>query len=310
MNTSQSSLPRILILSSAEEPSTRALNDNFIKLLNQRLGDKCVIEWRNYHDIGIELAEGQISAFLLADRTPLSDFALVYFKSYFRYQEQAAAIVEYLNEFKVPFIGKELNSYIPATKLTQLARLARVSIAIPKTLFMPTKQYAAQYELLTQELGSPFIFKAIDGATGEDNFLVKDAAQLDKILSTSMKAHFIAQSFIPNDSDLRILVLEGKVRLAIERRRKDESTHLNNTSQGASATLLEKEALEEQVYDLAIKAAAVMGRDIAGVDVMLEKNTKKPYILEVNASPQIASGAFESEKLDVYADYFKEKITP
>jgi len=65
---------------------------------------------------------------------------------------------------------------------------------------------------------------------------------------------------------------------------------------------------DEYSRSLSLKAAALMNREVAGVDLMFETGTGKPYILEVNASPQIASGSFAAEKLAVYAQYFKDLV--
>lgn len=301
-------LPRILILSSAEEPSTRLLNDNFVKKLNLELAQQCRIEWRNYHEIGLELQTNNVHAFLLSDRTPLKDFTAVYFKSYFRFQEQAAAILEYLLENNIKFVGEELKSYIPATKLTQLARLARANLPIPKTIYMSTEKYGPNFEILERELGLPFIFKAIDGSTGENNYLINSLEQMSKALRETVKTHFIAQAFIPNEGDLRILVVGKVPRLVIDRRRKNENTHLNNTSQGGTANLIDVKRFKPELMSMAVRATNIMDREVAGVDIMLEKGTNDPYILEVNASPQIASGAFQDEKIEIYKNYFRELV--
>jgi D-alanine-D-alanine ligase-like ATP-grasp enzyme len=83
---------------------------------------------------------------------------------------------------------------------------------------------------------------------------------------------------------------------------------LNNTSKGATARLLTPDMLTEQHQTIVLAAANVMKRDVAGVDLMLDSETGEPYVLEVNASPQIGSGAYEEEKLAVYTSYFMEKV--
>jgi len=102
-----------------------------------------------------------------------------------------------------------------------------------------------------------------------------------------------------------VLVVGGVIRLVIERRRKDNSTHLNNTSQGAQAKLIALADVSPEIKETALRAANIMNREIAGVDIMEHADTKVPYVLEVNASPQIASGAFMEEKLEVFRDYFE-----
>lgn len=297
---------KVLILSSAEAPENMALNERFVANLNQRLPDNQRIEWQNYHNIGLEMGNGRLRAFIVSDDRSLGEFKAVYFKSYFRYHEQAAAIAEALAENRTPFVGRELKHYIPAAKLSQLARLTRAGINVPHTLYMSLEQYVPQFDTLRAKLGEQFVFKAIDGSTGDDNYLVGNSAQLAEIVAANQGKHFIAQNFIANKSDLRVLIVGDEIKLVIERRRVDDSTHLNNTSRGAKARLLPLETLDPELQALSLKAATVMERDVAGVDLMLETGSDKPYVLEVNASPQIASGAYESEKLDVYAEFFRK----
>jgi len=302
----QTLLPKILILSSAENDENIATNNGFVARLNDRLQATCQMEWQNYHNVGLEIADGSLRAFVVSTGQDLDTFKAVYFKSYFRYHEQATAIVEALRDRGTPFSGNELKYYIPAYKLSQLARLARSGIRVPHTLYLSLEHYLTRYEEIRFKLGEAFIFKAIDGSTGDDNYLVKSKAQLAEIIAANQGKHFIAQAFIANESDLRVLVVGGNIQLVLERRRADDSTHLNNTSQGASARLLPVDHLSQALQDLSLRAAKLMNRDVAGVDVMLEAGTGTPYILEVNASPQIASGAFQEEKLAIYANYFAE----
>jgi glutathione synthase/RimK-type ligase-like ATP-grasp enzyme len=297
--------PKILILSSAEIDENRQINNAFVASLNERLGKKCEVEWLNYHEIGLRIETGKLEAFVVETGKSLAEYRAVYFKSYFRYHEQATAIAEALEAQNIRFVGSELRHYIPAYKLTQLARLSRGGLNIPKTLYLPMQYYKERYQLLVDTLGPQFIFKAIDGSTGEDNYQISNEEQFGEVVGANPERYFIAQSFVPNTSDLRVLIVGGVIRLVIERRRQDDTTHLNNTSQGANADLLPLKTVSPEIKETALHAATLMNRDVAGVDIMLETGTKVPFVLEVNASPQIASGAFMDEKLDTYTEYFE-----
>src|SRR5690606_3292372 len=96
---------------------------------------------------------------------------------------------------------------------------------------------------------------------------------------------------IPNEGDYRILVFGGKPVLALYRRSQEES-HLNNTSQGATADLVSVDAIDPTIVADVIQAAAVEKFEVAGVDAMIDRVTGRHYILEVNQSPQLATGAF------------------
>src|SRR5687767_13900141 len=110
MNThSTTPVPKILIISSAELEENIAANDSFVERLNARLNTHCQLEWHNYRNIGLEINDGLLRAFIVSDGRDVHDnFKAVYFKSYFRYHEQATSIAEALQEHHTPFIGNEL----------------------------------------------------------------------------------------------------------------------------------------------------------------------------------------------------------
>lgn len=299
---------RILIISSSEDEESTNINNVFVGQLQERLQGEVELKWVNYHEFLFEFDTDRLEVRLRSDNTPLSSFDFVYFKSYFRYSELAGVIATYLEHTGTPFVSSELKNHIPLTKLSQFARLAVAGLPIIKTIFMLRGGFASAYGSLESQLGSPFIFKAIDGSGGDENFLIRDEQQFQDALQAFPNLQFVAQSFVQNDSDYRVLIVGDSIELVIKRERHDDSTHLNNTSQGAKATLMEVNQLDPRYRQLCLKAAQVMQREIAGVDLLFESGTNKPFILEVNASPQIGSGAFMEEKLQIYSNYYKNMV--
>lgn len=297
--------PRVLVLSSAETEESVPLNDHFIAELHKRINGEIDIEWHNYHAIRVEFKQGSLRVWLAESGTELKDFDFVYYKSFFRHSEYAGVIASYLDAHNVPFVSSELRNHIPLTKLTQLSRLSLADLPIAKTVFMLHDQWPSEYATAVQSLGVPFIFKSTDGSGGEENYLIHTEEEFQAALAAFPKLQFIAQQYIENDSDLRVLIVGGEIKLIIKRQRTDaEATHLNNTSQGADAFLQPIEELAPEHQLVALESSRIMQREIAGVDLLFELGTGRPYILEVNASPQIASGAFAEEKLAIYTEYF------
>jgi len=298
---------RILVLSSADTPGNKELNQKFVAQIQALAGSDYEISWRMHADIAIQMGDDwQVRLF--PNNELIDDFDLVYFKSYYRYSEIAVSVVEYLQHKSIPFMCQELESYISFSKLSQYAKLARAGLRIPKTLFIAKKHLGISFDLLVTTLGSPFVLKAIDGKGGDLNFLIDSQQKFDQSLEQSQGAELIAQAFVANQGDMRILILGNQIKLVIYRQRQDDSTHLNNTSQGAAAAELDISELSEEVREMALKAASVMKREIAGVDIMLEDGTSLPYILEINASPQVASGALTDRKVELYHQFFLDKL--
>ena len=95
----------------------------------------------------------------------------------------------------------------------------------------------------------------------------------------------VVREYIPNDGDIRVFIMGGKAIGALARRPK-EGDFRANISQGGSGDVFDLETRPD-VREIAEKMAAACGLAIAGVDIMLNKETGAPYVLEVNESPQI-----------------------
>ena len=118
----------------------------------------------------------------------------------------------------------------------------------------------------------------------------------------------IAQQYIDNDGDYRVLVFGKKIALVIYRTRTDETTHLNNTSQGGRAELMPKTVLPESIRKKCITVAKLLKREVAGVDVVQDKQTGLWYCLEVNDSPQLTTGTYVNEKQAAFAKFIEDTL--
>jgi ribosomal protein S6--L-glutamate ligase len=89
------------------------------------------------------------------------------------------------------------------------------------------------------------------------------------------------QQFVPHPGwDLRAFVLGGRVIAAMRRSGKADDWR-TNVAQGGSATPVRLSAAEQE---LAVRAAAVVGAPVAGVDLLPGRDGEW-YVLEVNAVP-------------------------
>ena len=95
---------------------------------------------------------------------------------------------------------------------------------------------------------------------------------------------FIIRQFIPNDGDIRVFVVGGKA-VAAMKRIPGEGEFRSNISLGGRGEVYNL-AKNRNIQDLAERAAKLSGVEIAGVDIIEDINTGKPYILEVNDGPQ------------------------
>lgn len=237
----------------------------------------------------------------------LNEFDAVYFELWYKSQQQALAAAKYLEKEKIPYFSSELATFPALTKLGEYVYLAESGLPLIDSYFSSNKEIKKMANAHRLPFDYPFILKDIEGYGGNSNFLVKNKAHLLQILSQNPHLSFVMQPFIENDSDYRLLILDGKVELVLRRVRSNDS-HLNNTSQGAEGTLVDIKTLPEEVLADSVTAARLLKREqFAGVDIMQDKNSGKYYILEVNQTPQIEEGAEVEAKVTAMLSYIQKR---
>lgn len=221
--------------------------------------------------------------------------------------ELSFAVASYLRAHNIPTSNASILQANPETKLGEMVRLSQDDISYPKSFYAgKSHKMVALYNWAHEAHGLqfPVIVKGTEAAQGADNFMARSMEELQN-LPLRPETRYIMQECIPNEFDYRVLVIGGRVTAIIKRSRTNTDSHLNNISQGASAELIPAEELPE-ICDLALRAAKTMGRlDHAGVDILVDSETGKPYVLEVNRRPDMAGGQPEivERKLNALYDY-------
>jgi glutathione synthase/RimK-type ligase-like ATP-grasp enzyme len=234
----------------------------------------------------------------------LSDFDLIVFRTIGKLDELAISIAAYCRKKYIPYI----DTYISTTGRAKLG-CAFVrwehDLPVPATLYGPAQDVAALIK--ERHWQWPLVVKDDNGKKGRNNYLIHDEAALRDVLANNPDVHFVVQQFVPNNGDYRIVVMGGKARLAILRTGSGE-THLNNTSQGGSAQLVDLKTLNPHMIAIAERAALVEKLEVAGVDMIQDKATGTVAILEANRAPQLGTGAFVDEKIQAYVDLLTELV--
>ena len=130
------------------------------------------------------------------------------------------------------------------------------------------------------------IIKTAEGRQGKGVFKVDSKVELEKAVEELPQESpaFVVREFIPNDGDIRIFTIGYKAIGAMKRTPR-EGDFRSNISQGGSGEPYELDKYPE-IKELAEKVSKITKTEIAGVDIIIHKETGKPYILEVNPGPQ------------------------
>lgn len=241
------------------------------------------------------------------DGDDVADFGLAYFgvgRVKGRYY-LSSSIAAYLENRHIDFIDQLANQCPETAKLYQYIILSDAGIAIPKTIFMMPARLSTSFERLVAELGMPFVLKDVQGAHARNNFLISSKAEFDRTIRQveALDVWVLAQQYIPNDQDYRLLVVGGQATLLL-RRNGSPDKHRNT----GDSQLAELNAIPTKLVNDAVAAAKLLKLQIAGVDLVQDKQTKLWYCLEVNRAPQIYSGSFTQQKQAAVARYLSQRL--
>lgn len=303
LHDSQNSKRRVLILTA--EPKANA---KFFKLVGSDTKNKTEFTISSYKDLAFFIKTGHMKVIDTKTNRDLGSFDVAYLKTHRDNTAFAVAAANYLQFKGAKFFDKELLANIAYDKLTSYTKLALHNMPIPNTICAANDYLLKNIDELATQIGWPMICKEINSDRGRNNFLVSNKSQLRKVLRSAKSGeNYMIQSFVPNNGWLRILVLGRSVELFIARDAIGHDDplkqHLNKPGGSVNARLLSAEDIDPTIRDMAIRAADITNRQIAGVDVIQNSKNKRWMILEVNNSPQLSTGAFVSEKAKTFAKF-------
>jgi glutathione synthase/RimK-type ligase-like ATP-grasp enzyme len=300
-------MKKVAVLSTAITDQNIDISTEFVRRLNQSLPDHS-FSIIFYKDLVFKIVDGVSSVVDSVSGQDLKDFDRAYVKSWYRFDETATAIANYLQLHNVPFDPEELGVYRSRTKVSETFIMNKLGAPIPNTLYVVQPAQEKVYLSEEMPLSYPVVIKVVDGGSGRLNFLCNNKEELREVLAANPDDDFIMNEFIENKFDYRVLIMDGVIKLVIKRQRVDEDSHMNNTSQGADAEVMPVDVLPKDIQDMSIGICKHMKRTVSGVDVLVASDGRHVF-LEVNKSPQITSGAAQSEKSDLFTEYFRNKLS-
>jgi ribosomal protein S6--L-glutamate ligase len=191
------------------------------------------------------------------------------------------AVVRQLEQLGVLVLNRASAIAVARDKLLSLQLLSAEGIAIPPTAFARDRSGVAP--AIEQVGGAPVIIKLLEGSQGVGVILAESPSIAEAIVQTLQLArqNVIIQKFVRESRghDLRALVVGNRVVAAVSRLARGDEFR-SNVHRGARASRVELDPVLEQT---AVRAARVMGLEVAGVDMI--EGDQGAQVLEVNASP-------------------------
>ncbi len=289
-------MKKILVIGSIEDDGKNSPSE-LVARLNSNDVSADLIYWE---DIVFDISRNAVHAFS-KDKNIISDkpdlvIAIGWYKNGKKsiYRDVALSLAMILKHNCISFWNSEMINQRSTTKLSCMVQLALNDICVPRTYFC-LENIKAQ-----KMIDMPYIAKAAGASRGEMNYLINCEDDLRQI---NDDVHFIYQSYLKNDHDLRIICFDGKPKLILKRARVDQSTHLNNTSKGAKSSWLELSEVAPALLTISEKICKITGREMAGIDFIPDNSSDIRYsCLEVNAVPQLTSGTDSDKKMTAFLD--------
>ncbi|MEP7268976.1 MAG: RimK family alpha-L-glutamate ligase [Saprospiraceae bacterium] len=171
--------------------------------------------------------------------------------------------------------------------------LAHHDIAVPSACLHFNPEFN---DLILKKFSYPLVIKILKSTQGMGVMKAETKMQALSILEAFQRLdeQVIIQEFIDeaNRSDIRVLVVNGRVAGSM-RRRARKGDFRSNLHQGGVAKPVKLSAEEES---LALKATFLLKLDVAGVDIL--RSSRGPLVLEVNASPGL-EGIEQTTKVSI-----------
>lgn len=278
-------MPAILLIGSSthsEDAKTMLSFQDELLALTQNRDLDATVDICYYDEVSFEFVEGKVTATDHHNGHPLEAYDLVIFKGSVKFGYLPYAISRYLTDRQVAHFN-DYRAYRWINKLAQFFDMAQLGLPMPRTIYLENSDLLI--DTVRKDWQYPLVLKSIAGSKGTNNYLVKNEQMLRKLLAAHSKIHFVIEEYVPNDGDYRILVIDGNELIL---RRASGHSYLNNTSQGAQAEVMPAGTLPGQLIKQAHTLAEHLTMQVAGVDVIQDKNTGKFYFLEINAQPAIS----------------------
>jgi RimK family alpha-L-glutamate ligase len=225
---------------------------------------------------------------LLKNGKKLDSYDLIYLWSVGKRRWDWYTAAEYLNKTKGTIvvnkkaIDSSYNYFLSSA--SDYAKQTENNLPYPKSAIIFSEK---SVDLMGGDFDFPIIVKISEGRQGKGVFLVNSKAELKEKVKELLieNPSVILREFIPNDGDIRIFTVGYKAIGAMKRTPTKEGEFRSNISQGGTGEPYDLKNSPE-VRVIAEKLSEITRTEVAGVDIMMDINTGKPYILEINPGPQ------------------------
>lgn len=269
---------KILIVGLVKNPQLKRL-----VVEGKKLGHK--IEGCYASELIIQVDEGKFTP-SLRGRDLNSDLIYLWAVGKRRWEWYSAAY--YLNQKRGTIVVNS-KTVDPSYKLF-LSPAMNYMKQIEENLLFPSSAIVFSSRSVESVIGGfkfPLVLKTSVGRQGKGVFKLNSVKDLKEKIEElkDVSSSFVIREFIPNDGDIRVFTVGYKAIGAMKRTPVEKGEFRSNISLGGKGEKFDLDKFPK-VRDIAEKLSEITRTQIAGVDIMIHKETHAPYILEINPGPQ------------------------
>jgi ribosomal protein S6--L-glutamate ligase len=205
---------------------------------------------------------------------------------------EAFHVLALLEGLGVPCVNASAGLRLTRDKTTATLALVRAGLPVPPSALVGRE---APLEAVFEAVpGPPWIIKLPVSTQGSGVMLAESLRSLRSLCDAlhGVGQRVLVQSFVAEaaGADVRVLVVGGRALGAMRRQGQGDEFRSNLHRGGRAAPV----ALTPALSDVAQRAAAALGLEIAGVDLL--ESDRGPLIIEVNGSPGLEGLTHATER--------------
>ena len=273
----------------------------FLDYLTTRLKSSIEIIPVLADDLSIFTKQGKTTIKALGQ--PIENFNLIYFRRIGNKNLSIANIIsDYLRKRDIDFIDSALLvEGRGEDKLTNNYLLSEAGVpVIPMT-------YSNNWNEIVSFLNLPLIAKDIDKQRTEGIYTIRSQDDFTRLKKDNPTSRFVFEKFMNIKIEYRLLVMGDKVRTVLIKDTRNYTFKVS-TPAGIPEKYLDPTSISDSFKKIAVEAAKILGLEVAGVDLMVEEDSDKPYIIEVNRGPGITIEVNKSPELPELANFLEERL--
>jgi glutathione synthase/RimK-type ligase-like ATP-grasp enzyme len=276
--------------------------------LQNKFGDNVDVVLSSFTDLVFEIKKGKVKISILG-KIDLKDFDLVYVrragKRFFCF---TGAICRYLDFHKVRFFDSVLRrTGYSGDKLSANLTLAVNNFPIIPTVFCFKEQKGLAQSLAVKKFGLPIIAKEINSQRLEGTFIIKRKNDFRKLNEKGV--NYILQKFIPIQEEFRLMVLGNRVGIFMRKYKRDYSKFkVGKYIDNKWSVFLKEEDFSSAMKNLAVQASKVLELEISGVDICIEKDNGRMWLIEVNRGPGLEPDPNTTPEYWEVFKFFREEL--